>query len=288
MKLTKVIFVLGLLFSLSIWPIGVEFRGGPGVNLVENRNPSLNPTIGFPQESGLFAASSGKIALLVGINDYQGDQNDLRYCVNDVMDLKQALVEKYGFSEGEILLLTDGEATYANILSSLDWLKNNSGSGSTVVFYFSGHGSRSSSDRDGDGEKIDECIVASDFGFLWDGFLSEKLKGISASQIWLGFDSCYSGGMVDATQDLGLKGEGIVNTMACKANQLSGESSSIGNGFFTYLLVDQAILSGKGDANGDVSVSIEEAFNYAQANIKRYTRPQTPVISDGIPGDLIP
>lgn len=287
MRLTKVIFVLGLLFALSIFPIGLEFRGGPGVNLVENKNPSLSPTLQFSGES--FSSSpKAKIALLVGINDYDGLQNDLRYCVNDVMDLKTALMGKYGFSEGDIKILLDGEATYANILSALDWLKDNSGSGSTVVFYFSGHGSRSSSDRDGDGEKIDECIVASDFGFLWDGVLSAKFKGISASQIWLGFDSCYSGGMVDATQDLGLKGEGRLNTMACKANQLSGESSTIENGFFTYLLVDQAILSGKGDANSDGSVSIEEAFNYAQANIKRYTRPQTPVISDGILGDLIP
>ncbi|MCR4428461.1 MAG: caspase family protein [Caldiserica bacterium] len=287
MKLTKVLLVFALLFGLSVFPITTELRGGPGVNLVENRNPSLKPTVQFSMEE-TSSSSQKKIAVLVGINDYQGEQNDLRYCVNDVLDMKKALVQKYGFSEGDIQTLTDGNATYANVTSSLDWLKKESAGDSIVVFYFSGHGSRSSSDRDGDGEKIDECIVTSDLGFLWDGVLASKFKEIEASQIWLGFDSCYSGGMVDADQDLGLKGNGKLNTMACKANQLSGESSSVENGFFTYLLVDQGILSGKGDADNDGSVSIEEAFNYAQANIKRYTRPQTPVISDGILGDFIP
>ena len=50
----------------------------------------------------------------------------------------------------------------------------------------------------------------------------------------------------------------------------------------------KGILAGKADSNGDGKVSIEETFSYAQANIKKYTRPQSPVVSDGYSGDLIP
>jgi hypothetical protein len=50
----------------------------------------------------------------------------------------------------------------------------------------------------------------------------------------------------------------------------------------------KGILAGKADSNGGGKVSIEEAFDYAQANIKKYTRLQSLVVSDGYSGDLIP
>lgn len=287
MNLIKGILIFAVLLSLSISPLTIAYRGGPSVNLVENKNPIAIPDISLPKEAGA-PATLDKLAVLVGINDYDGTQNDLRYCVNDVSDVQSALVKFYGFSSSNIKVLTDSTATYANVLVALDWLAQNAGPDSTVVFYYSGHGSRSSSDRDGDGEKIDECIVTRDLAFLWDGTLASKFRNISSSKIWLGFDSCYSGGMADAVQDDGMRGTGRVNTMACKANQLSGESSTIQHGYFTYLLVDQGILAGKADSNGDGKVSIEEAFNYAQANIRQYTHSQTPVLSDGFAGDLLP
>jgi len=286
-NLIKGILIFAVLLSLSISPLTTTYRGGPSVNLVENKNPITIQDISLPREVSAFSTLD-KLAVLVGINDYDGTQNDLRYCVNDINDVYSALVNVYGFSSSNIMVLTDSQATYANVLAALDWLAQNAGSDSTAVFYYSGHGSRSSSDRDGDGEKTDECIVTRELAFLWDGILASKFRNISSSKIWLGFDSCYSGGMADAVQDDGLKGIARVNTMACKANQLSGESSTIQHGYFTYLLVDQGILGGKADSNRDGKVSIEEAFNYAQANIRQYTRPQTPVISDGFTGDLIP
>jgi len=287
LRLIKGVLIFAVLLSLSIFPLATIYRGGPSLNLVENKNPIMEPDISLPQSTSA-VATLDKLAVLVGINDYDGTQNDLRYCVNDINDVYDVLVNKYGFPANNIMKLTDSEATYGNVLSALDWLAQNEGPNSTVVFYYSGHGSKSSSDRDGDGEKTDECIVTRELAFLWDGTLAAKFLNMESSKIWLGFDSCYSGGMADALQDDGLRGIARVNTMACKANQFSGESSTIQHGYFTYLLVDQGILLGKADSNGDGSVSIEEAFSYAQANIKKYTRPQSPVVSDGYSGDLIP
>lgn len=284
MNLIKGALIFAVLFSLSFSPLTMAYRGGPSLNLVENKNPITVPDISLPQVTDTLT----KLAVLVGINDYAGTQNDLYYCVNDINDVKSALETFYGFSEGNILTLTDTRATSANVLAALNWLVSNAGPDSTVVFYYSGHGSRSPSDPDRDGEKIDECIVTTELAFLWDGTLASIFRNINSSKIWLGFDSCYSGGMADAVQDNGLKGVARVNTMACKANQLCGESSTIQHGYFSYLLVDQGILGKQADANHDGSVSIEEAFSYAQAHIGQYTRSQTPVISDGFTGDLIP
>ncbi|MGB9552869.1 MAG: caspase family protein [bacterium] len=284
MNLIKGALIFVVLLSLSFSPFAVAYRGGPSLNLVENKYPVTVSDLSLPQET----ETPTNLAVLVGINDYAGTQNDLHYCVNDVNDVYSALVNVYGFSSNNIMVLTDTRATYANVLAALDWLAQYAGPNTTVVFYYSGHGSRSSSDPDRDGEKIDECIVTTELAFLWDGTLASKFRNINSSKIWLGFDSCYSGGMADAVQDDGLKGVARVNTMACKANQLCGESSTIQHGYFTYLLVDQGILGGKADSNGDGIVSIEEAFSYAQAHIKEYTRSQTPVISDGFAGDLIP
>ena len=52
-----------------------------------------------------------KRALLIGINKYQIDGADLRGCVNDVEDLRSALVECYDFKKSDITVLTDGAAT---------------------------------------------------------------------------------------------------------------------------------------------------------------------------------
>lgn len=56
-------------------------------------------------------------ALLVGINAYPG--SPLRGCVNDVNDMSAFLQQTYGFSQTEITILRDDNATKANIFSAL-------------------------------------------------------------------------------------------------------------------------------------------------------------------------
>ena len=51
-------------------------------------------------------AVAEKYALLVGINDYQGDISPLRYCVADVEAFGQALVETAGFKSDNVYLMT--------------------------------------------------------------------------------------------------------------------------------------------------------------------------------------
>ncbi len=82
-----------------------------------------------------------KFALLVGINDYPGD-NKLRGCINDVRSMQILLEHRYGFDPNNIKRLEDTEATRQNILSSFEnHLIAQAKPGDVVVFHFSGHGS---------------------------------------------------------------------------------------------------------------------------------------------------
>jgi hypothetical protein len=84
------------------------------------------------------AAAPAKYAMLVGINKYPG--NALNGCVNDVTNLRAMLVENFGFSAENVVMLTDEEATRANILAKLDGFGARLHRGDLFVFAYSGHG----------------------------------------------------------------------------------------------------------------------------------------------------
>ena len=87
---------------------------------------------------------SKKLSFLVGINDYPYVAK-LRGAVNDVENMKQLLVERFGFPDDNehMLVLTDKQATRDAILHGLrEHLIAKATPDSIVVFHFSGHGSK--------------------------------------------------------------------------------------------------------------------------------------------------
>jgi hypothetical protein len=140
-----------------------------------------------------------KRALLVGINDYPGTQNDLQGCVNDITNVYDILVKYFGFETTDIAMLSNKRATKLNILEGLKGLIAKSGAGDTLVFHYSGHGSQV---RDTEGDELadglDEIICPWDFD--WDGnfikdddfatLFKEIKKGVTVEVI---LDSCHSG-----------------------------------------------------------------------------------------------
>ena len=227
-----------------------------------------------------------KYAIVIGISDYSGEENDLDYADDDALDMKTALITVYGYSESNIILLIDDDATRSNIASAINSLKESVGSGDEVVFFYSGHGARGKA-NDGDKELIDEAIVPYECtaeSLIWDGELAQMFSTFKTSRIIFIFDSCYAGGMTD------LKADGRIVVMACSESGLSYEFESVQNGQFTYYFVEQGIIYGNADIydhNNDpnkADVTIEEAFDYAKANCKY----QNPVISDSFTNDLLP
>lgn len=139
-----------------------------------------------------------KKAVLVGINAYQGAP--LRGCINDVVVMQQILVRQFGFKQENIKILTDTEATKANILAGVKWLTQGVGGGDSIVFHYSGHGSQVmvddwSATEETDGR--DEIICP--FDLNWDDPLRDHELGSYFKRVpkdcatLVVLDCCHSG-----------------------------------------------------------------------------------------------
>ncbi|WP_088889886.1 caspase family protein [Leptolyngbya ohadii] len=106
-----------------------------------------------------------RLALLVGINGYQGGINPLSGCLTDVELQRQLLIHRFGFNPADILVVSDGSGSSApptrdNILRAFEeHLIKQAKAGDVVVFHYSGHG-----DRISDPNPLDtpECREAGD------------------------------------------------------------------------------------------------------------------------------
>jgi hypothetical protein len=229
-----------------------------------------------------------KYAIVIGISDYNGTENDIQYADDDAKDMVNALTTIYGFQrENIILLISDyqvNNATKEDIIDAISKLSDKVKNGDEVVFFYSGHGARGKA-NDGDNELIDEAIVPYECtaeSLIWDGELAQMFSKFKTSRIIFIFDSCYAGGMTD------LKADGRIVAMACSESGLSYEFGNLQNGQFTYYFVEEGILNGNADIYDQIpeqpDVTVEEAFDYAKANCNY----QTPTISDSFKNDLLP
>jgi hypothetical protein len=226
--------------------------------------------------------------VVVGIADYKGSEYDLWHPDEDAKEMASALTENYGFDKGNIKLLLNRKATYRAIVSAIDWLNQNEDAESTVVFFFSGHGFRVAdsegwdSDTESDGQ--DEGVVSHDFYGLPDGFLQQKLSTLESQKIALCFGSCHSGGMFDDASDL--QGANRVVASACLADEYAWDYLLLGNTLWGKYFVDEGLLQGLADPQGDDS--IEEAHAYAYSEVIGERPDSHPQLDDQYSGELIP
>lgn len=143
-------------------------------------------------------------ALLVGIDKYQQDRvPDLRGCVNDVAAMKRILLERFQVPADNIRILTDGDATRENILSTFEQhLIGNVQEGDRVFFHYSGHGSQMRDVSNDEIDARDETIVPHDSrdpeGRVFDisdDELYELVQRLTAAtnRAVLVLDCCHSG-----------------------------------------------------------------------------------------------
>lgn len=137
-------------------------------------------------------------ALLIGIN-YTNTPNQLQGCIYDVIEIKSLLIDAYGFSPNTIITLRDDDPanmpTRARILQEIRALIAN---GTNIFLHYSGHGTQVT-DTDEEVDRLDECIVPSDYasaGYIKDDELNALIKGLKGSGIAL-FDCCRSGTILD-------------------------------------------------------------------------------------------
>jgi hypothetical protein len=146
-----------------------------------------------------------KKALLIGINYYDTPSASLKGCVNDVINMRNMLIDAYGYESANITVLRDDAAntadkpTAANIVSKLASIISQSASLQEIWIHYSGHGSQIM-DRNGDeADKRDEVIVPADYlraGLITDDMIFNIVKQSKCPTLLL-FDSCNSGTICD-------------------------------------------------------------------------------------------
>ena len=115
-------------------------------------------------------------ALCVGINQFSNlpMASWLNGCVNDANDMA-AMLRKRGFAPRSVTVLTDDQATKANVMAALTKLVETAKEGDHIVFSFSSHGTQVP-DTDGDDGRpetdgADEAFACYDMaqkGDQWD------------------------------------------------------------------------------------------------------------------------
>lgn len=153
-------------------------------------------------------------ALLVGINDYASQGNDLRGCINDIEDMSHFIANKNKVYAWEnIRTITDSRATKKGILQELDWLIDGVAAGDQILFHYSGHGAQQDTkhpmiEKDG----LDEIICPYDFNDSPTTAISDKEFAQRFAKIpqgvhfvWIS-DSCHA---ADLSREMVGKEEGL-------------------------------------------------------------------------------
>ena len=167
------------------------------------------------------ATAEVRRALLVGIDQYatspaaDSDRTasktsrrlwtNLQGSVNDVQIMREVLIRRFGFNSADILVLTNQQATRANILSAFRrHLIDPVGPGDLSIVFYAGHGSRIYNSNSPELDRRDETIVPADANSNanpavivdirdkeWDRLFTQVLdRGAKLTAI---FDSCHSG-----------------------------------------------------------------------------------------------
>ena len=146
-------------------------------------------------------------ALLVGINKYPDPRNELRGCVNDILDMEHFISSTNKvYADKNIKKLTDKQATKKGIVTQIKWLLESAECGDQLLFHYSGHGAQAPTqnnqiEKDG----LDELICPYDY----DGTTATTLRDKEFVQlfanipkgvhfVWIS-DSCHA---EDLSRDL--------------------------------------------------------------------------------------
>lgn len=233
-----------------------------------------------------------KVALLIGVSDYELGLNPLPSSVKDVDALQRVLAhpELGGFAETDITVLKNPQRQ--EMEEAIYQLFSNRKKDDLLLFYFSGHGIKDENGRlylatrvtrkDGNGRLIKPSSVAS-------AYLHESINESRSQHQVIILDCCYSGaiaqgmmvkddGTVNLKDYLGGKGRAILTSSTSTEYSFGSEIAGHDNdglSIYTRYLVE-GIEKGAADSDGDGWIGVEELHEYASKRTKEATPAMTP------------
>ncbi|BAT51901.1 hypothetical protein NOS3756_08320 [Nostoc sp. NIES-3756] len=227
-----------------------------------------------------------KVALLIGISEYQEELTPLPNAVNDVEAMRRVLVnpEMGDFAEADVTVLKNPQRQQME--DAIYKLYANCQKDDVVLFYFSGHGvtvengdfyfSTSLTQKDKNKLILPTAVAAKN---VHDWMNQSKSK----RQVII-LDCCFSGafakgltakddGTIDLQQYLG--GEGRAILTASTSTQYAFESDSFDLSIYTHYLVE-GIEKGAADQDGDGLIAVDELHSYAKSKVQEASPAMTP------------
>jgi uncharacterized caspase-like protein len=233
-----------------------------------------------------------KVALLVGVSEYEPGLNPLPGSVKDVDAMQRVLAhpELGGFAETDITVLKNPQrqAMEDAIYSLFSGRKKDD----LLLFYFSGHGIKDENGRlylatratrkDSNGSLVPPSAVAA-------ASLHENINASRSQRQVMILDCCFSGaisqgmtvkddGTVNLKDYLGGKGRAILTSST--STEYSFGSATVGHedaglSIYTRYLVE-GIEKGAADTDGDGWIAVEELHEYAANRVKEAAPAMTP------------
>ncbi|BCL36797.1 caspase, EACC1-associated type [Nostoc sp. MS1] len=227
-----------------------------------------------------------KVALLIGISEYQEGLTPLPKAVNDVEAMRRILVnpEMGGFAEADVTVLKNPERQQME--TAIFQLYANCQKDDLVLFYFSGHG-----------------VTVENGDFYFSTRITKKDKNklilptaVDATNVhkWMNqskskrqvviLDCCFSGafakgltakddGIIDLQKYLG--GEGRAILTASTSTQYAFESDGYDLSIYTHYLI-QGIEKGAADQDGDGLIAVDELHGYAKSKVQEASPAMSP------------
>jgi hypothetical protein len=144
-----------------------------------------------------------KKALLIGINYYDISNITLNGCIHDIINIKNMLIDAYGYNNDNIIMLRDdlpeNPPIKENILNKMRSIIAESLNFEELWIHYSGHGSKIQGHHRNNEDESDEVLVPLDFetkGFIVDNDLLEIIKDAKCRTIIV-TDCCHSEAMFE-------------------------------------------------------------------------------------------
>jgi hypothetical protein len=251
--------------------------------------------------------------LAVGINQYANPGYNLKYATADARAFAEEVERqqrKLGtYSQIEVTMLLDKEATKANLLDALKRLAGSLGTKplegapaalekikaaepeDAVIIYYAGHGTAQEQrfyliphdiGYEGPRTELDEAGLKKILSHsISDLEIEQAGEGIDAGRMLIVIDACNSGQALEAEEKrrgpMNSKGlaqlayeKGIYILTAAQSYQAALETEQLGHGYLTYALVVEGLKTAAADLQPkDDQVVLREWLDYATERVPR-------------------